>query len=49
MRNSKYEGWNPKQIRMAEIQDFVRNFSMFEHWNLGFVSSFDILISDLWC
>jgi len=47
MKNSKSEARNPKQIRMTEIQNFKQNFSAFEHWNFGFVLSFDIRISDL--
>jgi hypothetical protein len=48
MKNSKSEARNPKQIRMTEIQNFKQNFLVFEHSNFGFVSSFDIRISNLW-
>ena len=45
--NSKSEARNPKQIRRFEIQMTQSVVSNFGHLSFGFVSDFDIRISDL--
>jgi hypothetical protein len=46
----KYEAQNPKRAPMFRIQLTEIDRKSLEFWNskLGFISSFDIRISDLW-